>query len=105
MNDPLYEQYVSSIMNTWLPIHLGPSLRQIIDALYDAGYIIDKLVTATSGIDVTDWHVYKSVTGYCSDALDCKYKFTSSMHRDASQYHRDIWLLDDEIDMIPISGY
>lgn len=100
----LYKQYVDSIMGSWMGIHLGPSIEQIIDFLYENGYIIDRLVTGTTGV-AHDYSIFKKVTGYCSDSEDNKYKFEAGMHRDATQYHNDVWLLDDELELIPIGGY
>jgi len=107
MTDPdlLYNQYAASIMSEWMGQHLGPSIEQIIKALYEAGYLIDKLLSGTTGIDTKDYSVYKCVTGYCTDTEDVKYKFTARMHRDATQYHCDVWLVDDEIILEQIGGY
>jgi hypothetical protein len=100
----LYKQYEASIMSEWMGQHLGPSITQIIEALYNAGYLIDKLVSGTTGV-AKDYSIYKCVTGYCSDTEEAKYKFTARMHRDATQYQCDVWLLDDEITLEPIAGW
>jgi hypothetical protein len=100
----LYEAYVNSIMYEWLGLRLGPSMRKVIDALYECNYLIDKFMSATTG-GAPDGALFKCVTGYCRDTDDNLFKFTACLYRDMTQPHIETWNLGEEIELVPIAGY
>ena len=92
MNDgQLYATYVNSILTSWLGSHLGTSITQILELLYDNGFLVDRLVTAITGSGPPP---FKDITGVCTDVDDIKYKFVAYMER-IKPYCYEVWELKE----------